>query len=187
LNTLVKSVVKTSPLVVDHQGMFPSATLSFNLRPGILLRTAVDAIRKIERELGKPLSLAMSFQGNASAFQSSLRGEPILIAAALVVISIILGILYENAVLPITILSTPRRRSTEAPGAPPKSSTVGGAEVLRKFILSLMDPYLRHPNQRRLSHQMAGVCRETATAAITTFSAEARRRFQEQGGSTLSI
>jgi hydrophobe/amphiphile efflux-1 (HAE1) family protein len=106
LNTLVSSVVKTSPLVVNHQGMFPSTTLSFNLRPGVSLGTAVDAIRAMERELGKPLSLATSFQGNANAFQSSLRGEPILIAAALVVIYIILGILYENAIHPITILST---------------------------------------------------------------------------------
>jgi HAE1 family hydrophobic/amphiphilic exporter-1 len=86
--------------------MFPSTTLSFNLRPGVALGTAVDAIRAIERELGKPLSLATSFQGNASAFQSSLRGEPILIAAALVVIYIILGVLYENLIHPITILST---------------------------------------------------------------------------------
>jgi HAE1 family hydrophobic/amphiphilic exporter-1 len=80
--------------------------LSFNLRPGVALGTAVDAIRAIERELGKPLSLATSFQGNANAFQSSLRGEPILIAAALVVIYIILGVLYENLIHPITILST---------------------------------------------------------------------------------
>jgi multidrug efflux pump subunit AcrB len=106
LNTLVKSVVKASPIVVNHQGMFPSTTLSFNLRPGVALGTAVDSIRAIERELGKPLSLATSFQGNASAFQSSLRSEPILIAAALVVIYIILGVLYENLVHPITILST---------------------------------------------------------------------------------
>jgi multidrug efflux pump len=106
LNTLVKSVVKASPIVVNHQGMFPSTTLSFNLRPGVALGTAVDAIRAIERELGKPLSLATSFQGNASAFQSSLRGEPILIAAALVVIYIIMGVLYENLIHPITILST---------------------------------------------------------------------------------
>jgi multidrug efflux pump len=106
LNTLVKSVVKASPIVVNHQGMFPSTTLSFNLRPGVALGTAVDAIRAIERELGKPLSLATSFQGNASAFQSSLRGEPVLIGAALVVIYIILGVLYENFIHPITILST---------------------------------------------------------------------------------
>jgi multidrug efflux pump subunit AcrB len=106
LNTLVKSVVKASPIVVNHQGMFPSTTLSFNLRPGVSLGTAVDAIRAVERELGKPLSLATSFQGNASAFQSSLRGEPVLIAAALVVIYIILGVLYENFIHPITILST---------------------------------------------------------------------------------
>ena len=106
LNTLVTSSVKPSPLVVNHQGMFPSTTISFNLKPGVALGSAVDAIHRAEQELGKPLSLAASFQGNASAFQSSLRGEPILIAAALVVIYIILGVLYENAIHPITILST---------------------------------------------------------------------------------
>jgi HAE1 family hydrophobic/amphiphilic exporter-1 len=106
LNTLVTSTVKPSPLVINHQGMFPSTTISFNLKPGVALGTAVDAIHRVEQELGKPLSLATSFQGNASAFQSSLRGEPILIAAALVVIYIILGVLYENVIHPITILST---------------------------------------------------------------------------------
>jgi multidrug efflux pump len=102
----VTSVVKPSPLVVNHQGMFPSTTISFNFKPGVALGTAVDAIHRVEQEIGKPLSLTTSFQGNASAFQSSLRGEPILIAAALVVIYIILGVLYENVIHPITILST---------------------------------------------------------------------------------
>ena len=105
LSTLVTSTVKPSPLVVNHQGMFPSTTISFNLKPGVALGTAVDAIHRVE-QLGKPLALATSFQGNASAFQSSLRGEPVLIAAALVVIYIILGVLYENVIHPITILST---------------------------------------------------------------------------------
>ena len=105
LSTLVTSTVKPSPLVVNHQGMFPSTTISFNLKPGVALGTAVDAIHRVE-QLGKPLALATSFQGNASAFQMSLRGEPVLIAAALVVIYIILGVLYENVIHPITILST---------------------------------------------------------------------------------
>jgi multidrug efflux pump len=106
LSTLVTSVIKTTPLVVNHQGMFPSATLSFNLRPGVALGDAVAAIDRMEQELGKPASLAASFQGSAHAFQSSLTGMPVLIAAALVVIYIILGVLYENAVHPVTILST---------------------------------------------------------------------------------
>jgi multidrug efflux pump subunit AcrB len=82
LSTLVNTVIKAAPIVVNHQGMFPSATISFNLKPGVALGDAVNAIRGVERELGKPQSLAAAFQGNAQAFQSSLSGEPILIAAA---------------------------------------------------------------------------------------------------------
>ena len=106
LSTLVNSVVKSAPIVINHQGMFPSVTLSFNLKPGVSLGQAVSAIRQYEHAAGKPLSLATSFQGNAQAFQSSLTGEPILIAAALIVIYIILGVLYESLIHPITILST---------------------------------------------------------------------------------
>jgi HAE1 family hydrophobic/amphiphilic exporter-1 len=86
--------------------MFPSTTISFNLKPGVALGDAVTAIRGVEQQAGKPASLVTTFQGNAQAFQSSLAGEPILIAAALVVIYIILGVLYESTIHPITILST---------------------------------------------------------------------------------
>jgi len=106
LSTLVTSVVKAAPIVVNHQGMFPSTTISFNLKPGVSLGAAVDAIRRVEQHLGKPRSLATAFQGNAQAFQTSLSGEPVLIAAAVVVIYIILGVLYESMIHPITILST---------------------------------------------------------------------------------
>jgi hydrophobe/amphiphile efflux-1 (HAE1) family protein len=106
LSTLVKSNIKPAPIVINHQGMFPSATISFNLKPGVALGEAVDAIRKFEKESGKPASVATSFQGNAQAFQSSLSSTPILIAASLVVIYIILGVLYESTIHPITILST---------------------------------------------------------------------------------
>jgi hydrophobe/amphiphile efflux-1 (HAE1) family protein len=106
LAQLVKSVVTVAPLIINHQGQFPAATLSFNLQPGTSLGTAVSAIRQLEQQLGKPLSLATSFQGNAQAFISSLSSEPILIAAALIVIYIILGVLYESFIHPITILST---------------------------------------------------------------------------------
>jgi multidrug efflux pump len=106
LNSLVKSTTTTAPLVVNHQEMFPSVTISFNLKPGMALGDAVDAIRGFERESGKPASLVTTFQGSAQAFQSSLAGEPILIAAALVTIYIILGVLYESLIHPITILST---------------------------------------------------------------------------------
>jgi len=106
LRTLINSGVKVAPLVVNHQGQFPSVTISFNLVPGNSIGQAVSAIQQVEKELGKPASLATSFQGNAQAFQSSLSSTPLLIAAALVVIYLILGMLYESVIHPITILST---------------------------------------------------------------------------------
>ena len=106
LKTLTKSDVKVSPLVVNHQGQFPSVTISFNLAPGTAIGEAVAAIDQVGHQLGKPASLATSFQGNAQAFQDSLASTPLLILAALVVIYLILGVLYESAIHPITILST---------------------------------------------------------------------------------
>jgi hydrophobe/amphiphile efflux-1 (HAE1) family protein len=106
LSTLVDSVVKVAPLVVNHQGQFPSVTISFNLLPGTAIGQAVGAIQKIEKDLGKPLSLQTSFQGNAQAFGASLSSTPVLIAAALFVIYLILGVLYESLIHPITIIST---------------------------------------------------------------------------------
>ena len=106
LSTLVDSVVKVAPLVVNHQGQFPSVTISFNLLPGAAIGQAVSSIQQIEKDLGKPLSLQTGFQGNAQAFGDSLSSTPILIAAALFVIYLILGVLYESLVHPITIIST---------------------------------------------------------------------------------
>ena len=106
LSTLVDSVVKVAPLVVNHQGQFPSVTISFNLLPGTAIGQAVSSVQKIEKDLGKPLSLQTSFQGNAQAFGASLSSTPILIVAALFVIYIILGVLYESLIHPITIIST---------------------------------------------------------------------------------
>jgi hydrophobe/amphiphile efflux-1 (HAE1) family protein len=106
LATLVDSVVKVAPLVVNHQGQFPSVTISFNLMPGTAIGQAVSAIHQVEKELDKPLSLQTSFQGNAQAFGASLSSTPILIVAALFVIYLILGVLYESLIHPITIIST---------------------------------------------------------------------------------
>jgi HAE1 family hydrophobic/amphiphilic exporter-1 len=106
LSTLVNSNIKPAPIVINHQGMFPSATISFNLKPNVALGQAVDAIRQFENDSGKPISVATSFQGNAQAFQASLASTPILIAVALIVIYIILGVLYESTIHPLTILST---------------------------------------------------------------------------------
>jgi len=97
---------KVGPLQVSHQGQIPAVTLSFNLQPGVALGEAVDVIAQAGREIGMPPSIIGTFQGNAQAFQASLSSEPALIAAALVVVYIILGILYESFIHPLTILST---------------------------------------------------------------------------------
>jgi multidrug efflux pump len=96
----------TTPLTVNHQGQFPVVTISFNLPPGESLGRAVKSIRQVEREIGLPLSVHSSFQGTAAAFQNSLENEPYLILAAVVVVYIVLGVLYESYIHPITILST---------------------------------------------------------------------------------
>ena len=106
LSTLVNSAVKVAPLVVNHQSQFPSVTISFNLAPGAAIGQAVSEIQAIEKELHPPLSLQTSFQGNAKAFGASLKSTPILIAASLLVIYLILGVLYESTIHPITIIST---------------------------------------------------------------------------------
>jgi HAE1 family hydrophobic/amphiphilic exporter-1 len=94
------------PLLVAHSGQFPAVTLTFNLPPGVALGQAVDAINRASAEIGMPQSLIGSFQGNAQAFQAALSNEPVLIAAALVVVYVILGVLYESYIHPLTILST---------------------------------------------------------------------------------
>jgi len=97
---------KTSPLVVTHQGQFPAVTLSFNLAPGASLGQAIEAIGAIETEMGLPETIAGDFTGDAAEFRSSLKNEPWLIVAALVVIYIVLGVLYESFIHPLTIMST---------------------------------------------------------------------------------
>ena len=96
----------TSSLTISHQGQFPAATLSFNLAPGVALGQATKAVDEARAKLGAPATLTGSFQGTAQAFQQSLSSEPILIAAALLAVYIILGILYESYIHPLTILST---------------------------------------------------------------------------------
>jgi len=93
-------------LAVSHQGQYPSVTISFNLAPGVSLGQATDLIDKAERSIGFPGSISASFQGTAAAFQSSLASQPILILAALATVYIVLGVLYESYIHPITILST---------------------------------------------------------------------------------
>jgi multidrug efflux pump subunit AcrB len=97
---------KAGPLQVTHQPQFPAVTLTFNLRPGVALGEAVDAVTAAAAELGMPPQISYSFQGDALAFQASLANMPVLILASLVVVYIILGILYESFIHPLTILST---------------------------------------------------------------------------------
>jgi HAE1 family hydrophobic/amphiphilic exporter-1 len=107
LSTFAKwTTRKTAPLAISHQGQFPAVTISFNLADGVSLGEATQAVQRAESELGTPPSLVGSFQGNAQAFQQSLSTIPLLIGAALVVVYLILGILYESYIHPITILST---------------------------------------------------------------------------------
>jgi multidrug efflux pump len=97
---------ETAPLQIDHLGQFPAATISFNLAPGASLGEAVTAIKQAQKEMGIPRSLASAFQGAALAFQNSLSNELFLILAALVTVYIVLGVLYESFIHPVTILST---------------------------------------------------------------------------------
>jgi HAE1 family hydrophobic/amphiphilic exporter-1 len=107
LSTFVKlDTNKTAYLSISHQGQFPAVTISFNLAQGAALGDAVNAINKAQGELGLPQSVSGSFQGTAQAFQDSLASQPYLIAAALVAVYIVLGLLYESYIHPLTILST---------------------------------------------------------------------------------
>ena len=102
------STVQTTagPITVNHQGQFPVVTLSFNLASGTSLGQAVTAVNKAQQAIGMPASIQAAFQGTAEAFQASLTNEPILIAAALITVYLVLGILYESYIHPVTILST---------------------------------------------------------------------------------
>ena len=97
---------KRTSLAVNHQGQYPAITLTFNLAPNVALGDAVTALEKAQREMGMPSAIHATFQGTAQAFQASLKNEPYLILAALVAVYIVLGILYESLIHPLTILST---------------------------------------------------------------------------------
>jgi multidrug efflux pump len=95
-----------APLTVNHQGQFPVVTLSFNLAPNASLGDAIDAVNRVKSEMGMPASIQGAFQGTAASFQASLANEPVLILAAIITVYIVLGVLYESYIHPITILST---------------------------------------------------------------------------------
>jgi multidrug efflux pump len=106
LSALVKVSTRLSPLAIDHLGQFPATTVSFNLASGAALGDAVDAIRKVETDIHMPPSVITTFQGAALAFQATLANEVFLILAAIVTVYIVLGVLYESFIHPVTILST---------------------------------------------------------------------------------
>ncbi|HYU14091.1 MAG TPA: MdtB/MuxB family multidrug efflux RND transporter permease subunit [Stellaceae bacterium] len=106
LSAIAQILEQTAPLSITHIGQFPAATISFNLAAGASLGAAVDAIRNAEREIGLPASMITTFQGAALAFQAALGNELLLIIAAIITVYIVLGVLYESYIHPITILST---------------------------------------------------------------------------------
>jgi multidrug efflux pump len=106
LSAVTKTTQVTAPALISHMGQFPATTVSFNLDPDASLGAAVRAIQKVEREMPRPAAMQGSFQGTAQAFVGSLTNEPILILSALVTVYIVLGVLYESYIHPITILST---------------------------------------------------------------------------------
>ena len=106
LSTFAHFESGVGPLAVNHQGQFPVVTISFNLAPGVSLGEATDAIAQAQRQIGMPPGVVAAFQGTAEAFQASLKNEPLLILAAVVTVYIVLGVLYESYIHPITILST---------------------------------------------------------------------------------
>ena len=106
LAAIARYTPNTAPLSVNHQGLFPAATISFNLKPGVALGDAVNEITQAASEIGLPPTIQTMFTGTAEAYRQSLANEPVLIAAALVTVYLVLGILYESLIHPITILST---------------------------------------------------------------------------------
>ncbi len=106
LSALIRSEMSVSPLTINHQDQFPSVTLSFNLAPGHSLGDALTAIANVERTSAKPAGLTAVYQGSAKVFETSLATQPYLIAAAIIAVYIVLGMLYESFIHPLTILST---------------------------------------------------------------------------------
>jgi multidrug efflux pump len=106
LSAIASVRIDTAPLQINHLGQFPANTVSFNLAPGVSLGAAVAAVKQAEQQIGLPTSMVTSFQGEASAFQAALGNEVFLIVAAIIIVYIVLGVLYESFIHPVTILST---------------------------------------------------------------------------------
>ena len=148
-----------APIAINHQGQFPSVTISFNLAPGVTIGEAVSAVERATAELKLPPSIATSFQGNAQAFQASLSSTPPLILAALFAVYIILGMLYESTIHPLTILSTLPSAGLGAlatlmlVGRP--LDVIGIIGIVKKNGIMLVDVALEGQRDRGLSAQSA--------------------------------
>jgi hydrophobic/amphiphilic exporter-1 (mainly G- bacteria), HAE1 family len=105
LSAVTRQVTQVGPLLINHQGQQPAVTISFNLAPGFAIGDATEAIRNIERDSNLPATVTSGFQGNAQVFEQSLKGQGILILAAIFAAFVVLGILYESFIHPITIIS----------------------------------------------------------------------------------
>jgi HAE1 family hydrophobic/amphiphilic exporter-1 len=155
----------TSSLSISHQGQFPAATLSFNLGPGVSLGQATQLVEATREKLGAPVTLNGSFQGTAQAFQQSLADEPVLIAAALLAVYIILGILYESYIHPLTILSTLPSAGVGAllalKAAGQDLNVIGIIAIIlligivKKNGIMIVDVALRHEREENLSAEQA--------------------------------
>ena len=151
LDVMTKFKETTGPLIVGHLGQFPAVTLSFNLAPGASLGDAVKAIESTTKNIGLPGSISGQFQGTAQAFQSSLSNEPLLILAALITVYIVLGVLYESYIHPITILST-----LPSAGVGAILSLLIFRTDLSVIALDRYHPFDRHRQEKR--HHDGGLC-----------------------------
>jgi multidrug efflux pump subunit AcrB len=180
LSSVVQLSRSTAPLAVTHQGQFPAATLTFNLAPGMSLGQASAAVEQASREIGLPDGMRTEFAGNARAFQSFARDQPLLILAALLTIYIVLGVLYEHLLHPITILSTLPTAGIGAllalivTGTPFTVIALIGVILLmgivKKNAIMLVDFALEHERREGIGGQEAilAACRERFRPILMT-------------------
>jgi hydrophobe/amphiphile efflux-1 (HAE1) family protein len=151
LSSFARFTSKIEPLLVNHQGQFPAVTMAFNLAPGIALGQAVDRIQQLQSELHLPPTVDSAFMGTAQAFQASLSSTPLLVAAAILVVYIVLGVLYESYIHPITILSALPSAGVGALLALILWPRVGYSPPGNSSLWDLLDPSARVPANYELT------------------------------------
>ncbi len=159
-------------LAVNHHGQFPAVTISFNLAPNAALGEAIDAINKAELEIHLPPSVHADFQGTAQAFTSSLKNEPLLVLAALLAVYIVLGVLYESYVHPVTILSTLPSAGIGALLA----LLLFGVDLSIIAIIGLLLAHRHREEERHLAHRLRARGRAQARARRRRTPSFARAR-----------